>query len=354
MKIAALVSGGVDSAVAAYLLRRQGFKPDLFYIRIGMEGEDYSCSVEEDIELCSATARLLGLNLRIIDLQQEYWNHVVAYIINKVKLGLTPNPDVMCNKLIKFGSFQERVGRFYDKTATGHYARIVERDNSRYLLGTAKDKVKDQTDFLAQINIPLSKLLFPIGGLLKKDVREIALQAKLPPARRRDSQGICFLGKINYNDFLRRHLGEKPGDVVELETERIVGRHRGYWFHTIGQRKGLRLGGGPWYVVKKDINRNIIYVSRGFNTQKQYGKTFFLRDFHFLCAETAAVEPPAEISFKIRHTDSFTRGSLTRLSPTLFKIESLTPIQGIAPGQFGVVYDANAEICIGSGEICIR
>lgn len=347
MNVAALISGGVDSAVAACLLCRQGLKPDLFYIRIGMDGADYSCAIEEDVELCRATARRLGLNFQIIDLQKEYWELVGTYLLDKVKSGLTPNPDVMCNKLIKFGCFQDRVGRFYDKTATGHYARIVERGGLP-CLGTAKDPVKDQTDFLAQIDVPLNKLLFPIGGLMKREVRAIALQEKLPSALRRDSQGICFLGKVNYNDFLRRFLGECAGDIVEVETGRVIGRHRGYWFHTIGQRKGLFLSGGPWYVVRKDVSRNIIFVSRGFNTEKQYGKSFFLRDFHALCPV-----PFGEISFKIRHTDTFMRGLLSRAASSLLKVESQTPVQGIAPGQFGVIYDAEAEICVGSGEICM-
>lgn len=353
MRIAALVSGGVDSAVAAYLLCLKGFKPDLFYIRIGMDGEDYSCSIEEDLELCAATARLLGLKLSVVDLQREYWDSVGAYLLGKVRQGLTPNPDVMCNKWIKFGCFYERVGRFYDFMATGHYARIVTREGVPHL-ATAVDRVKDQTDFLAQIDLPLSRLLFPIGGLLKSEVRDVALRAHLPCARRRDSQGICFLGKINYNDFLRRFLGERMGNIVDVATGRVVGRHRGFWFYTIGQRKGLCLAGGPWYVVGKDVARNIVRVARGFGAQEQYGSCFLLRDFHYVGSVPIGVEPCGKIMFKIRHTDVFTSGCLTRLSPTLFRVESGVPLQGIAPGQFGVVYDVAAEICVGSGEICVE
>lgn len=264
MDIAALLSGGVDSSVVVHLLCEQGYKPALFYIKIGMDGAEYmDCSAEEDIELSTATARKYGLSLEIVDLHREYWESVAAYAIDRIRQGFTPNPDVMCNKLIKFGCFEQRIGKDFDYTATGHYATTLERDGKTWL-GTAKDPVKDQTDFLAQIDyLQVSKLMFPIGGFMKNEVREIANRAGLPSARRKDSQGICFLGKINYNDFVRRFLGEKEGAIIELETGKKLGTHRGYWFHTIGQRKGLGLSGGPWFVIKKDIQENIIYVSRG-------------------------------------------------------------------------------------------
>lgn len=354
MRIATLLSGGVDSAVVVHLLCEQGLKPDLFYIKIGMDNdEDLSCTAEEDIELCMATAKKYGLHLDIIDLQQQYWDKVVAYTIDKVKRGLTPNPDVMCNKLIKFGCFEEEVGHLYDKTATGHYASIIEKDGKVWL-GTAVDPVKDQTDFLAQIDyLQVSKLMFPLGKLMKHEVREIAQAAKLPSANRKDSQGICFLGKINYNDFIRRFLGERKGPIIELETGKKIGTHNGFWFHTIGQRKGLGLSGGPWFVIKKDIHRNIIYVSHGYDTEKQYGTSFNLHDFHFITDDLWNGESPVDICFKIRHTDFFMKGVLTRMEDGLFHIESEKPVQGIAPGQFGVLYDKDAKICVGSGEIAI-
>lgn len=262
MNIAVLLSGGVDSSVVVHLLCEQGHRPSLFYIKIGKDDAEYmDCSAEEDLEMASAVARRYGLSLEVVDLHREYWDNVAAYAIEKVSRGFTPNPDVMCNKLIKFGCFEQQVGRHFDFTATGHYATTVLQ-NGKTWLGTALDPVKDQTDFLAQIDyLQVSKLMFPLGGLMKQEVRDIALKAQLPSARRRDSQGICFLGRINYNDFVRRFLGEKEGRIVELETGKILGTHRGYWFHTIGQRKGLGLSGGPWFVVRKDTDENVIYVS---------------------------------------------------------------------------------------------
>lgn len=351
MNIAGLISGGVDSAVAVHLLCEQGYKPDLFYIRIGMDTDDgLTCTAEEDIELAQATARKYGLAFDIVDLQKEYWDRVVAYTIDKVRRGLTPNPDVMCNKLIKFGCFNEKAGFAYDKIATGHYASTSEI-NGRTWLATAIDPVKDQTDFLAQIDyFQVSKLLVPLGGIMKHDVREIALSAKLPSARRKDSQGICFLGKINYNDFIKRFLGERKGDVIELETGKKIGEHNGFWFHTIGQRKGLGLGGGPWFVVDKDTDSNVLFVSHGYDTEKQYSRDFRLVDFHFITDNPWKNGEETEIRFKVRHTDTFQAGTLTFHDGECL-IKSRTDVQGVAPGQFGVIYDKEAHLCIGSGEI---
>jgi len=354
MKIAALLSGGVDSSVVVHLLCEQGYKPDLFYIKIGKNDDELlHCSSEEDIEMAQAVAKRYRLTLNIIDLHREYWETVVAYTIDKVRLGLTPNPDVMCNRLIKFGVFEQRAGFAYEKTATGHYATTT-KIGEKIFLSTAKDAVKDQTDFLAQIdNVQVAKLLFPIGGLMKAQVRQIAEKAKLPSAQRADSQGICFLGKVNYNDFIRRYLGEKPGPIVEMETGKILGQHRGYWFHTVGQRKGLCLSGGPWYAVKKDVEANIVYASKGYGAELQYGNEFLLRHFHYITPdENIKLTDKQTVTFKIRHTPDFTKGTIFRTNEG-FRLLSEQKLQGIAPGQFGVIYDADHQICLGSGEIAI-
>ncbi len=354
MEIAALVSGGVDSSVVTHLLCEQGIKPTVFYIRIGMEDESgyMGCSAEEDIEITSFLCKKYGLKLEVVPLQKEYWDTVVAYTMRTVKMGLTPNPDVMCNKLIKFGAFVDKFGSNFDKIATGHYARNLFIDG-KYHLATAADKHKDQTDFLARISYEqLSKIMFPIGDLQKSQVREIATRENLPSANRKDSQGICFLGKVNYNEFIKRHLGEKPGKIVERNTGKVIGQHQGYWFHTIGQRKGLGLSGGPWYVVGKDIDENIIYVANGYNAEEQYGKNIPLTAMHFISEPALADKLDGmRVAFKIRHTPEFNFAVVEKGENGCFTLHSENKIQGIAPGQFGVLYSEDCNICYGSGVI---
>ena len=354
MKIAVLISGGVDSAVAVHRLVEQGHDLHLFYIRIGRDDDEGGCSAEEDIEMCQCIAARYGLPLEVVSLHQEYWDNVMESALKTVRQGLTPNPDIMCNRMIKFGFFEQRWGHEFDLTATGHYATTVERDGLKWL-GTAVDPVKDQTDFLARITYDqLKHLIFPIGDMPKARVREIAIETHLPNALRKDSQGICFLGKINYNDFIRRHLGEKPGAIIEIETGRKLGEHRGYWFHTIGQRKGLGLSGGPWFVVRKNIHDNVIYVSRGYDTEKQYGRELRLTEMQFITADPWGDECTAvPIRFKNRHAPAFTEATLTRLDDGDYVIESAERVQGIAPGQFGVIYTPDAKICLGSGIITL-
>lgn len=353
MNIAALVSGGVDSSVVVYRLKEMGFDPTIFYIKIGMEDEHgyIDCPSEEDIEITSFIANKYGCKFEIVSLHEEYWENVVNYTIENVKRGLTPNPDIMCNKMIKFGCFEQQWGKDYDKIATGHYATTTEIDGKTWL-STAKDSVKDQTYFLGQINyMQISKLMFPIGDLMKKEVREIASAQNLPSAYRKDSQGICFLGKINYNDFIKRYLGEKEGKIVDFKTGKILGKHKGFWFHTIGQRRGLGLGGGPWFVIKKDIDENIIYVDNGYDPETQYGKVVNLSAFSFITEDIwGNFDDEKDITFKIRHTPEFTEGKLIKIGD-IYRIYSKDKIQGIAAGQFGVIYDKDARICLGSGTI---
>ncbi len=365
MNIAALVSGGVDSSVVVHLLKEQGLTPDIFYIRIGMEDEEgfIDCPAEEDIEITTYIAKKYGCRFEEVNLHKEYWDNVVSYTIESVRKGLTPNPDVMCNRLIKFGAFNDKRGHDYDRIATGHYATSRVEGGTTFL-ATAKDPIKDQTDFLTQLSYPqIQKAMFPIGHLMKSEVRQLAHDAHLPSADRKDSQGICFLGKINYNDFLRRYLGEKEGKIVELETGKILGTHKGYWFHTIGQRKGLFLSGGPWFVVKKDIDENILYVSQGYTPEAQYGKEINLLGFHYLSADiwnTPADGSHADdwsipVKFKIRHTPEFAQGNLSRINDpiygTLFHISSDTKIQGIAAGQYATIYDNDADLVVATGMI---
>lgn len=357
MRVAALISGGVDSAVAVHRLVEQGHDVHLFYIRIGRDDGLGDCSAEEDIDFCRLIAARYGLPLDVVPLHEEYWDHVMKYALDTVSRGLTPNPDMMCNLIIKFGYFEQRWGHEFDITASGHYADTEIDAQGRKWLTTAVDPVKDQTDFLARITpAQLAHITFPIGSLPKSEVRRIALEQRLPNALRKDSQGICFLGKINYNDFIRRHLGERPGKIVELETGRVLGEHRGFWFHTIGQRKGLGLSGGPWYVVGKNVEENIIYVSGGYDTERQYGRHLHIAETRYLTADPWEGRDPAEplrITFKNRHTPEFIPATLTRVAGAEGEliIAADRKVQGIAPGQFAVLYDPESHRCYGSGVI---
>ena len=402
MSVALLASGGVDSAVATHLLCERGEKPTLFYIIIGAhEDSEFSCTMEEDLEMVNLLGRQYGLEVQTVDLHRDYWDNVVAYLIDRVKRGLTPNPDVMCNSLIKFGSFYDKVGKDFDVIATGHYAStlVPERDcdllrgGVKYL-ATSPDPVKDQTDFLCQITPEqLSRLEFPIGLMRKAEVRAIAEQQGLAPAHRKDSQGICFLGNTTYNALLRHYLGDKEGNIVEWESGKVLGKHQGYWYYTLGQRKGLGLGGGPWFVVSKDIDSNTVFVTREVENPELLcnATEFILNGFSFLNAqcsmfnakgianrsklsrgvsksqgcdlaagadsegESEAAMFNVQCFFKIRHSPDFEEGTL-RYSDELgrYVISSNRWLKGVAPGQFAVVYvpyPDGRKVCIGSGEI---
>jgi tRNA-specific 2-thiouridylase len=370
-KIALLLSGGVDSSVALHMLCQSSLKPDCYYIHIGPDKDDtYSCTSDEDVEMCKAITKRYGVNFDIIDLHKEYWDEVVKYTMEKVRNGLTPNPDVMCNTIIKFGAFYDKIGYKYDYIATGHYATRTaygDIDNQEWWISPATDPVKDQVDFIANIDtkkVPISKILFPIGYLTKTEVREIAEENHLINAKRKDSQGICFLGKINYNEYIEQYLGKKKGDIIDINTNRKIGDHYGHWFHTIGQRKGLGLPGGPWYVVKKDIDKNIVYVS--LNQNQADVSEFYCRDINWLTKNmiddylhrTWDGEQDfrliCNIKFKIRHSPTIYSGKMLYCdSDKDVKIISDTPLT-MAPGQFCTLYDETYDVCIGCGEIQIN
>lgn len=362
-KIAVLLSGGVDSSVVVYELVSNGYKPDCFYIKIGPEEqEEWDCTSEEDLEMATAVCHRYGLKLEVIDCHKEYWDNVTRYTMEKVKAGFTPNPDVMCNRLIKFGAFHEKKGHEYDLIATGHYAQTEVDEQGRKWLVTSPDPVKDQTDFLAQIyDWQLQKAIFPIGHYEKGEVRRIAEREHLINAKRKDSQGICFLGKINYNDYLRKYLGEKPGLVVDIETGKKIGMHKGLWFHTIGQRHGLGFGGGPWFAVKKNIKKNILFVSHGYDPKTAYKQTFKVHDMHWLTMPLFPEDnnmsednmPDKKVTIKIRHTAGYLPATITPNADGTCTIHADQPIHGVAPGQFCVIYDANHHRCYGSAEITL-
>jgi tRNA-5-taurinomethyluridine 2-sulfurtransferase len=353
MKIAVLVSGGVDSSVALQLLKEQGHDLIAFYLKIWLEDElAYlgNCPWQEDLAFVEQVCQKLNVPLKIISLQEEYWKLVVAYTVDEVKEGRTPSPDLLCNQQIKFGAFFDKIDASFDKIATGHYAQ-VDHSSPLSQLKKANDPFKDQTYFLARLSQQqLSRALFPIGHLTKPEVRERAERYDLATQSRKDSQGICFLGKIKFSDFIKHHVGTKTGDLIEIETGKKISEHKGFWFYTIGQRKGIGLSGGPWFVVSKDPELNIVYVSKNYHAEEKIRNQFYVSSFNWLSGNPPAFQE-IDLSIKIRHGESFYSGRLTFLDDS--KNHGLVIIdgndQGIAPGQFAVFYDR--DICLGSAVI---
>jgi tRNA-5-taurinomethyluridine 2-sulfurtransferase len=304
-KTAMLISGGVDSSVALAMLNAQGGHDiTAFYLKIWLEDELAflgECPWEDDLSYVRAVCKQLDVPLEIIPLQSEYLERVVQVAIDELKKGRTPSPDLWCNERIKFGEFFNKVSPDYEKVASGHYAQTERHDGSTYLK-CAPDPVKDQTYFLSRLSQDqLQKIMFPIGHLQKDEVRQKAIAFGLPNCDRKDSQGICFLGKIHYPDFVKFHLGEREGNIVDRATGDVLGTHDGFWFHTIGQRQGLGLSGGPWYVVGKDCDMNVVYVAHKDNTDDRSKIEFNISDVSWIN------EPPGagEYEVKIRHTPSF-------------------------------------------------
>lgn len=296
MKIALLLSGGVDSSTALRRLLAAGHSTiTAFYLKIWLEDEMAymgECPWEEDLGHARAVCEQAGVPLEIVNLQLEYYDRVVEYAVAELRAGRTPSPDIFCNQRVKFGAFMEKVGADFDLVATGHYALVSRGDGTSTgpwdqpwreqqhqawpdahvpRLYRAPDPVKDQSYFLSHLSAEqLSRLCFPIGDLPKARVRELAASYDLPNKDRKDSQGICFLGKIPFNDFVRHYLGEQDGPLVDAVSGEELGRHKGCWFHTVGQRSGLGLGNGPWYVAAKDVARNVVYVSHAtLNPQRE-------------------------------------------------------------------------------------
>ncbi|MHB9012610.1 MAG: tRNA 2-thiouridine(34) synthase MnmA [Ignavibacteriaceae bacterium] len=348
MKIAVLLSGGVDSSVAMRLLKDQGHDLTAFYLKIWLQDEFSflgECPWEEDLKYARSACQQAEIPLEVIPLQTEYWETVVTYTISEIKEGRTPNPDIFCNSLIKFGQFYEKIDSSFEKVASGHYAR-VELKNGKYQLSMSPDPIKDQTYFLAYLTQrQLSRAMFPIGSYNKSEVRDLAHQYQLPTMDRRDSQGICFLGQIKFNEFVKHHLGEIKGEIIDLGSGKKLGVHNGYYFYTIGQRSGLGLSGGPWYVVKKDIKENLVYVSR--EDQALREKDFFTASkFNWISEERPSTK---DLKVKIRHGAKMFSCQLTFTDEDTAEIKLDRPDQGIAPGQFAVFYQS--DLCLGSGII---
>jgi tRNA-specific 2-thiouridylase len=347
--IAVLTSGGVDSSVALCRLVEQGkHRLEAYYLKIWLEDELAflgQCPWQEDLEYVREVCRLAGVPLTVVPLQSEYLSSVVDYVTSELEAGRTPSPDVLCNRTIKFGAFVDRVGERTELVASGHYARISRKQGIAHLLRGA-DPVKDQTYFLSQLEQQqLSRCLFPVGELTKAEVRAEARRLGLPNQDRPDSQGICFLGRIPYDDFIAFHLGEHRGEIRELATDRPLGHHRGYWFYTIGQRRGLGLAGGPWYVAAKSPERNLVYVVNALQLDEHRRDSFTVDRPNWI----AGVPGPGRYRVRIRHGERLLTCSISTAREGSLAVVLEEGDPGVAPGQFAVLYDD--EECLGGGAI---
>ena len=348
-KIAVLVSGGVDSSVALALLKQQGHDVTAFYLKIWLEDElSYlgSCPWNDDLQFVQAVCAQLNVPLEIVSMQQVYHEKVVSYMLKEIEQGRTPNPDILCNQQVKFGAFYDVIDASFDFVATGHYAQVQHHPEIS-ILKKGKDPIKDQTYFLAYLSqAQLKRALFPIGSFEKWQVRKMAQEFNLPTAARKDSQGICFLGKFNFSDFLKAHFGEKQGEIVEFETKKVLGSHTGYWFYTIGQRQGLGLSGGPWYVVSKNVDKNIVYISKNYDLIDEHKHGMMVANFSW--NQNVAPEKK-DLDVRFRHGPMVHSCTISIHNSSIKIMLKHDSRQGIAAGQFAVLYDA--DVCLGGGMI---
>ena len=348
------MSGGVDSSVAALLLMEQGYRVVGVYMKNwSRDLPGMKCPWAEDLADAKRVAVKLGIDFEVWDFEEAYHDKVVDYMLDEFRRGNTPNPDVMCNQEIKFKLFYERaMAAGADFIATGHYAR-VEREQRVFSLPAllrATDENKDQTYFLYRISEEaLAHTLFPIGGMMKPDVKKLAEERGLHNAYKKESMGVCFVGEVGMKDFLKEYIDTQPGEIREIESGTVLGYHEGAVFYTIGQRHGLYISGGlPYYVVKKDVANNIVYVSKNLNSDELWTDKLTLRDV-FMRTMTAFADQTftpqkKQLLVRLRHR--------APLIPVKFDGEILhfdEKIKRPAPGQSAVLYDG--EICLGGGII---
>lgn len=356
-EMAVLLSGGVDSSVAMRLALKEGKRVRAFYLKIWLEDELAhlgECPWEEDVRVARAVCQQAGVRLEEVGLQREYWERVVNYTVSEAREGRTPNPDIMCNSRIKFGAFLDGVGGDYESIITGHYARKKWDENGNGEIWRAKDIVKDQTYFLAALNQKqVLRAEFPLGGLEKEEVRGLAREMGLVNMNRRESQGICFLGKIKFDEFLKSHLGENPGRLIEYETGNVVGEHKGFWFYTIGQRKGIRLSGGPWYVVCKNVEENVVYVSRDYHGSEKKRDVFHFEKVSWIAGDwpiTWQIGVQRRLKVKTRHGPNDHEAFVLRTELYGGTVYLKQRDKGLASGQFVVFYEIDGK-CLGSAII---
>ena len=347
------ISGGVDSAVAAHLLKTQGYELTGVFMK-NWSGEDYGitdeCPWEEDLQESIRVCKHLKIEHRTYNFEKEYRKHVMDYFFKQYQLGNTPNPDILCNKYIKFNAFLEKaVSEGADYIATGHYARTEEGN-----LFLSADREKDQTYFLSGLGSnQLEKTLFPLGRLTKDKTRQIAKSIDLPNAKRKDSQGICFVGKIELGAFLEQKIKPRKGKIVDIDSGKEIGDHRGVWFYTEGQRKGIQVGGSPkpYFVAQKDSERNILYVALGKENPALWKKDIKLAAVKAISGHIGDIfDKGQKLTARIRHRGKFIPiEGFTGINNSLPVIHLSEAAWSPSPGQFLAFY--KNDKCLGSGVI---
>ena len=359
------LSGGVDSAVAAYLLIQQGYEVAGGFMRnwdsqvnndvLGNPTiNDDVCPQEKDYQDAKKVADKLGIPLYRIDFIKEYWDYVFSYFLDEYKKGRTPNPDIFCNKYIKFETFRKfAFDNGFDMIAMGHYAKKIEKDGMFYL-EKSYDRNKDQTYFLSQINYEqLKDCLFPLGDIDKTEVRRIAHELDLAVADKKDSTGVCFIGERNFKQFLNNYLPSKKGDIVDVNSHKVVGHHDGVLYYTIGQRKGLGIGGikgidpKSWFVVAKDVKNNILYVSQGDDNEYLLSDRALISNINWINMPKPTNSMHVGCKFRYRQQDNFV--TLKFVDDNVVELIYDEPIKSVTPGQAAVFYDG--DIMLGGGII---
>lgn len=352
------MSGGVDSSVTALLLKQQGYDVvGVFMKNWDDTDENGVCTATEDYKDVAKVATQIGIPYYSVNFEKEYWDRVFTYFIDEFKKGRTPNPDVICNKEIKFKAFIEYANQLgADYVATGHYADLKRDEAGNMHLMRAKDQTKDQTYFLSQLNhAQLDKVLFPLAGYTKKEVRQLAKDAGLVVADKKDSVGICFIGEDgHFREFLSQYLPAQQGEMQTVDGK-VVGTHAGLMYYTIGQRKGLGLGGtkennAPWFVIGKDITENVLYVGQGYENEHLYATHMEASDIHWVddVVSRYGTEFHCTAKFRYRQKDE---GVTVKLSDDgqMVTVTSDDPARAITPGQAVVFYDGDE--CLGSAII---
>lgn len=344
------MSGGVDSSVAALLLKEQGYDVVGVFMKNWDDTDEFGvCTATEDFNDVARVCEQIGIPYYSVNFEKEYWDKVFTYFLDEYKAGRTPNPDVMCNKEIKFKAFLEHaLSLGADFLATGHYARI-RYAGGEYELLRGVDQNKDQSYFLCALTQEqLAKAMFPLGGLEKTEVREIARRANLATANKKDSTGICFIGEKNFKQFLSEYLPAQPGKMMTLEGE-IKGEHDGLMYYTIGQRQGLGIGGPgePWFVIDKDIENNILYVGQGYNHPGLYSDGLIATSVNWINGKERTEPFRCTAKFRYRQPDQGV--TVYPLGDGKIKVVFDEQQRAITPGQIAVFYDG--EVCLGGGTI---